>query len=153
MPEGSFGALSLALESRFPEMETGFAETRVEHGITEQKGQAPAAAGAIQRGGLIQPRSRGVRVEKAPQRGGASSGTPHARFQARESSDNPMLNAFCRVAPSVRFRVRAMLVTRVFFSKRLQRANLFCCPRAALRFFRHPIISSSKRMLFVAVYS
>jgi hypothetical protein len=33
----------------------------------------------------------------------------------RESSDKPILNAFCRVAPSVRFRVRAMLAARVFF--------------------------------------
>jgi hypothetical protein len=29
--------LSLALESRFPEMETGVRETRFEHGITEQE--------------------------------------------------------------------------------------------------------------------
>jgi hypothetical protein len=34
---------------------------------------------------------------------------------ARESSDNPMLNAFCRVAPSVRLRVRAILPAGVFF--------------------------------------
>ena len=34
--------------------------------------------------------------------------------QERVSSDNPILKAFCRVAPSVRFRVRAMLATRVF---------------------------------------
>jgi hypothetical protein len=33
----------------------------------------------------------------------------------RESSDNPILNAFCRVAPSLRFRVRAMLAARLFF--------------------------------------
>jgi hypothetical protein len=33
----------------------------------------------------------------------------------RESNDTPRLNAFCRVAPSVRFRVRAMLAARVFF--------------------------------------
>jgi hypothetical protein len=38
-----------------------------------------------------------------------------ARFQPRESSDTPMLNAFCRVAPSVRFKVRAMLAARLFF--------------------------------------
>jgi hypothetical protein len=35
--------------------------------------------------------------------------------QARESSDSPMLNAFCRVAPSVRFRVRAIFPAGVFF--------------------------------------
>src|SRR6478672_8260773 len=38
----------------------------------------------------------------------------------RESSDNPRLNAFCRVAPSVRFRVRAILTARVFL-----RASVF----------------------------
>jgi hypothetical protein len=37
------------------------------------------------------------------------------RPQPRESRDSPRLNAFCRVAPSVRFRVRAMLAARVFF--------------------------------------
>jgi hypothetical protein len=54
---------------------------------------------------------------KAPQTGGAwiagrGSGLPD---QERESSDSPRLKAFCRVAPSVRFRVRAMLAARVFF--------------------------------------
>jgi hypothetical protein len=34
--------------------------------------------------------------------------------QERESSDSPILKAFCRVAPSVRFRVRAMLAARDF---------------------------------------
>ena len=33
----------------------------------------------------------------------------------RESSDSPILNAFCRVAPSVRFKARAMLAALVFF--------------------------------------
>jgi hypothetical protein len=32
----------------------------------------------------------------------------------RESSDSPRLKAFCRVAPSVRFKVWAMLAARVF---------------------------------------
>jgi hypothetical protein len=40
--------------------------------------------------------------------------------RARESSDSPRLNAFCRVAPSVRLRVRAILVARVFL-----RASVF----------------------------
>jgi hypothetical protein len=40
--------------------------------------------------------------------------------QARESSDNPMLNAFCRVAPTVRFSVLAILAAGVFF-----RASVF----------------------------
>ena len=35
--------------------------------------------------------------------------------QERELSDSPRLKAFCRVAPSVRFRLRAMLAARVFF--------------------------------------
>jgi hypothetical protein len=33
----------------------------------------------------------------------------------RESNDKPILNAFCRVAPSKRFGARAMLAARVFF--------------------------------------
>jgi len=33
----------------------------------------------------------------------------------RESSDNPILNAFCRVAPSVRLRVFAILPAGIFF--------------------------------------
>jgi class 3 adenylate cyclase/tetratricopeptide (TPR) repeat protein len=41
-------------------------------------------------------------------------------FQARESSDNPRLNAFCRVAPSVRFSVLAIFAAVVFF-----RASVF----------------------------
>jgi hypothetical protein len=36
-------------------------------------------------------------------------------FQARESSDNPRLNAFCRVAPSVRFKALASFLAGVFF--------------------------------------
>jgi len=42
------------------------------------------------------------------------------RYQARESSDSPRLNAFCRVAPSVRFNLLAMLDACVFL-----RANVF----------------------------
>jgi hypothetical protein len=38
-----------------------------------------------------------------------------AQLQTRESSDNAMLNAFCRVAPSVHFNVRAILAARLFF--------------------------------------
>ena len=36
------------------------------------------------------------------------------RFQARESSDKPILNAFCRVAPSLRFRFLAIFLAGVF---------------------------------------
>jgi hypothetical protein len=38
-----------------------------------------------------------------------------AKRQARESKESPRLNAFWRVAPSVRFKERAMLGARVFF--------------------------------------
>ena len=34
--------------------------------------------------------------------------------QARESSDNPILNAFCRVAPSLRFSFLAIFLAGVF---------------------------------------
>lgn len=40
--------------------------------------------------------------------------------QARESSDSPRLKAFCRVAPSLRFNLWAMLDACVFL-----RANVF----------------------------
>ena len=43
-----------------------------------------------------------------------------SRCQPRESSDSPRLNAFCRVAPSVRFNLLAMLDAWVFL-----RANVF----------------------------
>jgi hypothetical protein len=45
--------------------------------------------------------------------------------QPRESSDIPRLNAFCRVAPSLRFNVRAMLDALVFL-----RANVFSVRRS-----------------------
>src|ERR1700730_7614747 len=46
--------------------------------------------------------------------------------QARESSDKPMLNAFCLVAPSVRFRVRAILPAVAFLlaSRFISRTSL-----------------------------
>jgi hypothetical protein len=44
--------------------------------------------------------------------GERGSGLPD---QERESSDSPILKAFCRVAPSVRFKLRAILAARVFF--------------------------------------
>jgi hypothetical protein len=87
------------LEYRFPEVETPFAETRFEWNYSAES----------------RAEARGMRAEKAPQEGRPSLNESHARFQPRESSDNPMLNAFCRVAPSVRFRVFAMLAARVFF--------------------------------------
>lgn len=46
---------------------------------------------------------------------GLTHSMKHARQdQARELSDIPMLKAFCRVAPSVLFKLRAMLAARVF---------------------------------------
>jgi hypothetical protein len=42
-------------------------------------------------------------------------GIDRLEVQARESSDNPMLNAFCRVAPSVRFKALAIFPAGVFF--------------------------------------
>jgi hypothetical protein len=42
------------------------------------------------------------------------------KFQARESSDKPIMNAFCRVAPTVRFNVLAILAACVLF-----RASVF----------------------------
>ena len=54
--------------------------------------------------------------KKAPHRGGAfTSSKTGLPDQERESSDSPRLKAFCRVAPSVRFKLRAMLAARVFF--------------------------------------
>jgi hypothetical protein len=37
------------------------------------------------------------------------------KSQVRVSSDNPILNAFCRVAPAVRFSVLAIVAACVFF--------------------------------------
>ena len=48
-----------------------------------------------------------------------------AKFQARESSDNPRLNAFCRVAPSVRFSVLAILAAVNKYVEYLDRADMF----------------------------
>ena len=42
-------------------------------------------------------------------------GRADAKFLVRVSSDSPRLHAFCRVAPSVRFRDLAMLAARLFF--------------------------------------
>ena len=47
--------------------------------------------------------------------GGRPWGLAAAKFQARESRDSPRLNAFCRVAPSVRFNVLAIRAAPVFF--------------------------------------
>jgi len=46
---------------------------------------------------------------KSPAYGGALKHNSVKRVQTRESSDKPMLNAFCRVAPSVRLSVLAIV--------------------------------------------
>ena len=56
-----------------------------------------------------------VPVGEGPPKGGGANSCSAGCLQPRVSSDNPRLNAFCRVAPSVRFKVRAMLAARVFF--------------------------------------
>jgi hypothetical protein len=58
--------------------------------------------------------------------------------QARESSDKPRLNAFCRVAPSDRFSVRAMLDAFVFF-------------RAAVFKVRKSVAVHARRLDFLAI--
>jgi len=61
--------------------------------------------------------------------------------QLRESSDNPILNAFCRVAPSDRFNFLAILAAEVFL-----RASVFSsrtCTDVQARFFDPFFISIS----------
>ena len=60
-------------------------------------------------------------MSKKPRRG-RGFGVENYRLPGfyRVSREIPMLKAFCRVAPSVRFKVRAMLPARVFF-----RASVF----------------------------
>jgi hypothetical protein len=54
-------------------------------------------------------------LKKSPARGGASlQENPKASGRQRESSDNPILNAFWRVAPSVRFNFLAIRPAGVF---------------------------------------
>jgi hypothetical protein len=52
---------------------------------------------------------------KAPHKRGASPFRRTELVQARESSDNPRLNAFWRVAPSVRLKTLASFRADVFF--------------------------------------
>jgi hypothetical protein len=63
----------------------------------------------------------GPQLTKSPALGGADLADSQwtARTQARESSDRPILNAFCRVAPSVRFSVLAIRLAGVFFLARV----------------------------------
>jgi hypothetical protein len=52
-------------------------------------------------------------------RGLIHSGYFKSKSHARESRDIPRLKAFCRIAPSVRLRVLAMLAALVFFFARV----------------------------------
>jgi len=54
-------------------------------------------------------------------------------YQARVSRDNPRLNAFCRVAPSVRFRDLAIFFAGVFF--RASDLSSRTCTDVQARFF------------------
>jgi len=56
-----------------------------------------------------------------------------AKIYVRESSDNPMLKAFCRVAPSDRLRVLAILAVRFFFFARVFNVRI-CAVVQARRF-------------------
>jgi hypothetical protein len=80
---------------------------------------------------------RRINKKKAPQLAGLSKSRKcWYQSQARESSDNPMLNAFCRVAPSVRFRVRAILPAVAFLraSRFISRTSLAVQARRFLPF-------------------
>src|SRR6516162_143040 len=72
--------------------------------------------------------------KKSPATRGADLNSQTAGTQARVSNDKPILNAFCRVAPSVRFNVLAIFAAFVFF-----RASVFnvrrCSGVHARRFF------------------
>ena len=52
--------------------------------------------------------------KKAPREGGARNWRFLTSVRQRESSDNPILNAFCLVAPSVRFNFLAIRPAGVF---------------------------------------
>src|SRR5262249_18032203 len=76
---------------------------------------------------------------KAPQPGGAFFALICELLrQARESRDRPMLNAFWRVAPSVRFRDRAIRDAFVFF-------------RAAAFKVRTSVVVHARRFDFLAI--
>ena len=56
-------------------------------------------------------------------------------FAARVSSDNPRLKAFCRVAPSVLFKVRAIVATRVLLFASFFRARTSFAVQVRRRLF------------------
>jgi hypothetical protein len=62
---------------------------------------------------IERPRAgRGLRPQSSD---ADANNAPGARGYARESSESPILNAFCRVAPSDRFNFLAILAAGVFF--------------------------------------
>ena len=67
-------------------------------------------------------------------RQGFESNTTRLRLaqetQARELRDNPILNAFCRVALSVRLSVLAMLAARFFLFARVFNVRICSCVHA-----------------------
>jgi hypothetical protein len=70
-------------------------------------------------------------------------------FPARVSSDNPRLKAFCRVAPSVLFNLRAISAARLLlraslFNVRIcsaVHARLFICPPLIIKIVVAPIVT------------
>jgi hypothetical protein len=65
--------------------------------------------------------------------------------QARESSDNPILNAFCRVAPSDRFSFLAIFAAGAFL-RAMDFSSRICTEVQARRFFPFFIsVSSNER--------
>src|SRR5215471_15320190 len=56
-------------------------------------------------------------------------------FAARVSSDNPRLKAFCRVAPSVLFKVPAIFAARVLFFASFFKIRTSFDVQVRLRFF------------------
>ncbi len=83
----------------------------------------------------------------APQAGPPKCGSAWFNFQfyqARESSDNPIANAFCRVAPSVRFRVLAIFFAGVFLRARVLSSRT--CTAVQARFFFDPFFIKNLHM-------
>jgi len=110
-------------------------------------GETPVAAQYLSRratSGLMHPWSGRAEVPKFMNRkprarewaGLVGKLKPRVACYARESSDNPILKAFCRVAPSVRFRDLAIFFAGVFL-----RANVLSsrtCSAVQARLFFDP---------------
>ncbi len=72
---------------------------------------------------LKAPHKAGLRKQYNKTQAGAGT-------QARESRDKPILNAFCRVALSVRLSVLAMLAARFFLFARVFNVRICSCVHA-----------------------